>query len=140
MKEHKFRIWEPLNKRLHLVDFSLYKYQNHSSHSHLFILPEGKQSLMNPYTVMNLNAVIVMQYTGLKVNNKELYESDLIVEECGEQKNVWVVKWNKEMACFYLENQQTKENAYLSDLLKVIQNKNSKIMGNIYEDSELLAA
>lgn len=109
MNNYKFRIWEPLNKTMHYCDFLLSQLSSGN-----LIVPDGK-SLHNKYTVMNLNAVVVQQWSGwYDSNNTEIYQGDLIEDlvvsnrdgyGLGEvmidiKRGVWKVKYYNEETNF----------------------------------------
>jgi len=74
----------------------------------------------------------LMQYTGLKDNNGvEIYESDII--QCTNEET-YIIEWHNEMCCFvgYMEDRDYEMFSY------VLRPKGIKVIGNIYENRELL--
>lgn len=71
---------------------------------------------------------IIMQYTGLKdKNGKEIYEGDIVDTENG----IYEVLWYGEGACFRFH--------ILGSLESPLNYDDIKVIGNIYENPELLA-
>lgn len=74
---------------------------------------------------------ILMQYTGLKdKNGKEIYESDILREKIGGKVFKYAVIWNEECAAFGDDDGQ-----HFND---DIDAKKVEVIGNIYENPELL--
>ena len=75
----------------------------------------------------------LMQYTGLHdKNGKEIYEGDIV----GDNKIKWIVKWNKHRMGFSLY--PTTEQLYDEMPINVENKLGFKILGNIYDNPELL--
>jgi uncharacterized phage protein (TIGR01671 family) len=73
-----------------------------------------------------------MQFTGLyDVNGKEIYEGDIIKHRYFSVKGVAEVCWNDDEACFL---------AIEPNGARVILRPNSEVIGNIYENPELLTS
>lgn len=119
MREIKFRAWEK--------DAMRYDVQKDwSSHGNSF----GH--------VLQDKGTVVMQFTGLKdKNGKEIYEGDILQHEPdGNMPHHYiVVYWDGVMAAYYVKFQ----NSNGTDLLEGYT-KRHKIIGNIYENPELLKA
>lgn len=77
----------------------------------------------------------LMQSTGLiDKNHKEIYEGDIIGEKQRDfEDNIFVCKWDKELARFVFCS------PYDGDILDTDFVSDFEILGNVYENSKLLA-
>lgn len=85
------------------------------------------------YNALCNDYLIPMQCTGLKdKNGKLIYEGDILeILHSGNKKAV--VCWNKTNACYELQGEAVAYNAHIT-----IRNDYFEIVGNIYENPELL--
>jgi len=117
MREIKFRAWCDVNG---MTDcFCI-----HSS---------GLFAYSNTDWVMDEEKPILMQYTGLKdKNGKEIYEGDVLIHHYYHENGV--VIWHtgqSRWALEYFEDKKTQE-------LFPIDKNNFEVIGNIYENPELM--
>lgn len=113
-REIKFRIWNDYDKKMIYWNELL------------------KSNLANIFTIPSYNKWL-MQYTGLHdKNEKEIYEGDIV----GDNKIKWIVKWNKNRMGFSLY--PTTEQLYDEMPINVENKLGFKILGNIYDNPELL--
>lgn len=82
--------------------------------------------------------IILMQSTGLRdKNGKEIFEGDILSIETDEENVKVEVSWDSKHALFAFESKKYNEKEPLAELFE----DNSypfKIIGNIWEDGELL--
>ena len=83
----------------------------------------------------------LMQYTGLKdKNGKEIYEGDIVKYDefwegdCHYNSGVGQILWDDEETGFYL----TAKDTSFIDLFSLTRNLDAEVIGNIYENPELL--
>ena len=80
--------------------------------------------------ILKKNNYRLMQYTGLKdKNGKEIYEGDLIKIK----RTIFEIRWDLFKLCFARYKHSTMENYHLT-----MFDKDCKVIGNIYENKELL--
>ena len=128
MEDIKFRVWEPLNQKMHYLDFALYQFSS-GRNSHKFVLPPNRQNLQNPYSVMNLESVKVMRYTGLKgLNDIEIFEGD-ICNFGNLSESPFVVQHIREKSALCLVCKETKQQFLFEDF----HYHELVVIGNIYE-------
>lgn len=86
----------------------------------------------------NFNDIVLMQSTGLTdKNGKEIFEGDVLSIETDEENVRVEVSWGSKHALFVFESKKYNEKEALGELFE----DNSypfKIIGNIWEDGELL--
>ncbi|HEC64930.1 hypothetical protein LCGC14_1098170 [marine sediment metagenome] len=122
MREHKYRAWDKKEERMYLPDAKI-KMRDEDSW------------LVDSIHAVNISlrdeGIIWMQYTGLKdKNGKEVYEEDLLEVYCGNTKQSGLYEV-KDLRSFY-EALDTNDNYLRIDEL------NLEVVGNIYENPELL--
>ena len=151
MREIKFRCWDKTARKMRQVIeivFNAGMYYDTNDNTVKLIWVKGHDIIDNKDIALereHKNEYILMQYTGLKdKNGKEIYEGDIIdfsYDMFVGNFNTFVAKGIVvfEEGAFYvqcLENEGlTKDESYL---LYTINIDTIKIIGNIYENPELL--
>ena len=148
MREIKFRAWDKKNKRmLRLEDVGgeCWADSYYGEYSELW-----NSDLGNFFDCLDSigedEDVILMQYTGLKdKNGKEIYEGDIVgIYWVGEERELtWFVEWDSKSASFCLRQtpgSKVYTQPYISASPTFINDlQQTAIIGNIYENPELLA-
>lgn len=143
MREIKFRAWDKSRYRMVYDVQDIYE-DDISGHFY------GCFGCM-----LQSNYLEIMQYTGLKdKNGKEIYEGDILsLDDVGEEgyeymeafdfTNIAVVVWNE--GRFELDKFAESDNSMVYDQMCsvcheefIVNFLNSKVIGNIYENKELL--
>ncbi|MEK4501194.1 YopX family protein [Bacillus sp. FSL R12-0069] len=121
MREIKFRAWVLKDEALDGLMENMMEYDVESFHDPLYEYKRGN--------------IILMQYTGLKdKNGKEIYEGDIIRNDRGTILKVPFVD-----GAFYAEGTDALSKQYVFSVLSDFSSW-SEVIGNIYENSELLEA
>ena len=148
MREIKFRVWSPLNKKMYKLGKIEFEYGLTT------LFPECWQAYTN--SALEPEAIL-LQYTGLTdKNGKEIYEGDIVLvrnwsrkytcSKCGHSENTdttAIVSWQNEyttgeyddhyhsVARFSLKYNTSSEYALEDD-------DGLEVIGNIHENPELL--
>lgn len=129
MREIKFRAWDNVNKiMINAIFVGLGKVY-------------GMTKTFKPSK--ELEDVILMQYTGLKdKNGKEIYEGDIVpivIEDLGRSiKTVnGIVKFKRGQWNIEYFHPFQKE-MYICNLYRLLKRREKEVLGNIYENPELL--
>lgn len=124
MREIKFRAW--LKEHKSMKDVMEIDIDNQTIFYYWFGDHDGHFE--------NFNKIDLMQYTGLEdKNNKEIYEGDIV--KLRANHGIGVVKYYDEWGAFVVEYVKSKPLAVLG---MNYYKEDIEILGNIYENSELL--
>jgi uncharacterized phage protein (TIGR01671 family) len=122
MREIKYRTWDKQENR----------WADHNQQ--LSEVPVSAS--VNPPSILTIgdNRYDLMLFTGLRdKNGKEIYEGDIIIgDSYGEYP--LIIKWDDEYSGFYCHDPKGDE----EDHLNMKEAVNGKVIGNIYENRELL--
>jgi len=130
MREIKFRV---------LIDYRIYyqdKYDAYSDNLTSIDICKKTITITSFYNYENVyrfedEKVKLMQYTGLKdKNGKEIYEGDIVILNDTEEENRCVVKYK--YGSYILVDGDLREN------LSNVEDKFLEVVGNIYENKNLL--
>jgi len=127
MREIKFRAWDIREKTMYPI-LDLEEIYN------------GAKFIKNPYKLYDdmFNDIVIMQYTGLKdKNGQEIYEGDITIDKFND---MGIIKWEESWACFYCEPLKNKNEIQTLATINIQHEEyyNWEVIGNIYENSELL--
>ena len=119
MREIKFRAWDKLNKEMFNVESINF---------------QERRVYKDTVSYRDFKDIELMQYTGLKdIREKEIYDGDIV--ELRANHGIGVVKYYDEWGAFVVEYIKPRPlvvlgmNYYKEDI---------EVIGNIYENSELL--
>lgn len=121
MREIKFRTWHKEKKIMgEVLGIDIL-------HKEIFFSNEDA----NCYEHTDFKDIELMQYTGLKdMREKEIYEGDIVIHH----SKMYKVIFNTEEARFVLRDDEFEMNIPFTNN----NNERMEIVGNIYENSELL--
>ena len=141
MREIKFRAWVyNYNKKEHKMDYAPFVYDDECLAEYSMVnLNEALANGGDACNVIEYKSIF-MQYTGLKdKNGKEIYKGDIISADFDGEEMLFEVAWNENAMAWDIKD---KNGVFYFDIyengspFKFL--KNIKVIGNIYENPELL--
>lgn len=135
MREIKFRVWDKVSESM---EYEIAIGKGYGEDSYILFLGLGETF------IIDTDVVEIMQYSGFKIKNREVYEGDIIK---GRKDTVYKVVF--ERGCFFLYHINLfdidKTNLrwgllsrlFDSDMIDI--EKDCEIIGNIYENKNLIA-
>lgn len=133
-REIKFRVWDEEEKTM----------WRHENIGYINFYDKVIWLRHGGFLDMDYNPCTLMQYTGLKdKNGKEIYEGDILLLEKGTKRTVFNVPGG-----FAIESLDDDLNKYGKEIFVPIEGlsdeqnasfiKSTKVIGNVYENPELL--
>jgi uncharacterized phage protein (TIGR01671 family) len=143
MREIKFRVWvKEESKMIYLddkendveINFLSNITSNHKTYWEVNTkVSDHLHAHMTQYFDSRDNDNVLMQYTGLKdENGKEIYEGDIVFRDILREDEIYVVEYNPSDAGY---NPFCVAGEFDDEY---ILTKHSRVIGNIYENPELL--
>lgn len=135
MREVKFRVWDKKTKKMRQMDSISFGITSVDKERYPVVNLLGRDCIENKDILLHRegNQYILMQYTGLKdKNGREIYEGDILQGE--DFKRPSLVEWSDVYCSMDLKLIGTT----LSCIMDKSCGNRSEIIGNIYENPELL--
>jgi uncharacterized phage protein (TIGR01671 family) len=131
MREIKFRAWDKLNNQMLEVLQICFDDRNLP---YLKVGVVGRNNETYKDYNLKMEDIELMQYTGLlDKNGREIYEEDILKEDCG---TIWLVEWYKTGLVIKCKRPKTDEIFFtLSESADI---GILEIIGSIYQNPELL--
>ena len=134
-REIKFRIWDKTFKKFLKDDYESKNVIDRDGNLFMYVLSETFRDL---YFYKLLKNIEISEYTGLKdKNGKEIYEGDILKYNFpydGRLKHISPVKFLETEASFGIKDRYENEIPFY----KIAANNYFEVIGNIYENEELL--
>lgn len=136
----KFRVYSKKQKTMFSPDCSLFFYEDDSGNPKLIHHLDGEFN--KNFQNENTEDCVIQQFTGLTdINNKEIYEGDIILFNDDERL---LIEWNSESAAFvgiiYLEHDGDQWREPDFDAARSLDEfcGDEEVIGNVFENPTLL--
>ena len=145
MREIKFRCWDKTARKMRQVIeivFNAGMYYDPNDNTVKLIWVKGHDIINNKDIALereHKNEYILMQYTGLKdKNGKEIYEGDVLQDKDCIYKVIFEYGSFDGKIIEVLRNVGTQKGMTYQLSFIISDNDNIKVIGNVWEDSDLL--
>ena len=137
MRQPKFRAWIEKYKEMldvHSINFAVAEVRTYKS------VGIKEKAISNVFTLLDnvpyIVKAVIMQFTGLKdKNGVDIYEKDYVILG---NKGMYVIDFiNGKFEAFYLNSDGSYDDEFEGGLANC-QSKEMKVIGNIYQNPELL--
>lgn len=127
----KFRAWDKKCNEMFKDTFAV------TENGQVIIVEQ--ESVFDTPDYMFTDDLIIMQSTGLKdKNGKEIFEGDVVKYEVGRNTYTEEVAYDKNLAGFGVKDAKANVVFTFGEIAEDISLISLEVIGNIYEDSELL--
>ena len=124
----KFRAWHKELGRMMLIEIMYFFFFDNELEE-----LELNDPVMNDHISVYPNEIVLMQSTGLKdKNGKEIFEGDIL------KSNKYITSVFYERGAYCVKFRQTPNTTVTMNVISFIEKYKTKIIGNIYENPELL--
>ena len=121
----KFRAWDGAKKEMFKDTFAI-------TESGQVVVVE-QEDVMSPPDYVFVNHLVIMQSTGLKdKNGKEIFEGDIL------KSNKYITSVFYERGAYCVKFCRTTNTTVTMNVISFIEKYKTKVIGNIYENPELL--
>lgn len=125
MREIKFRAWDTVNKKMYSAE--------ELGQDEMQINPDGRgffnASNVSPRLSQYYNHLLPLEYIGMRdESGKEIYEGDILEYDTKSGLSKSVVKYQDKLGAFVI-----------GDVNLIFEFKPVKVIGNIYDNPELLS-
>lgn len=142
VREIKYRAWDKAEKRMLQVERIDWDFNTGQELDAVYLVPPEEEC---DHLELSIHDVELLEFTGLKdAVGVEIYENDILdVDRPGDNYRM-VCKWIEEFGCFmFCFKIDSKPKLFGGGCLQIDQfgsllNKKSKVLGNVYENPELL--
>ena len=126
----KFRAWHKELGRMMLIEIMYFFFFDNELEE-----LELNDPVMNDHISVYPNEIVLMQSTGLKdKNGKEIFEGDIL------KSNKYITSVFYEKGAYCVKFRRTTNTTVTMNVISFIEKYKTKIVGNIYENPELLEA
>ena len=121
----KFRAWDTTKKEMFKDTFAI-------TESGQVVVVE-QEDVMSPPDYVFVDHLVIMQSTGIKdKNGKEIFEGDIL------KSNKYITSVFYERGAYRVKFRRTPNTTVIMDVISFIEKYKTKIIGNVYENQELL--
>jgi uncharacterized phage protein (TIGR01671 family) len=114
-----------------------FKFRAYSAETSMFDIMDGFEYYFRLDDSFDESEAILMQCTGLKdKNGKLIFEGDILQWYEADSVYTAQIRWNVELGIY--ETEEIDSMKFLNSLSETFRKNNVSIIGNIYENSELL--
>ena len=136
MREHRYRAWDTVKKVMYSAEELGQDQETLSVDGRGFVNVSGDSTRLSRFHTH----LLPLEYTGLKgKNGKEIYEGDIVQASSLNLAECYICRWNEDFASFEFEGKyKNRLDDWVECELGGGSYNNIEVIGNIYENKELL--